>query len=140
VPNLGVITFEDQESLTIADIPGLIKGAGEGKGLGHRFLKHIERTGFLLYILDVTRTQDKDILEDYDTLNHELKTYNPALARKKKFVLLNKMDIYTDTDGLVEKIQNRLQKEGVSSLPISAKTGAGLDTLRSILKGFVFNE
>ena len=92
-PHLGVLESEGGRRLTMADIPGLIEGAGEGKGLGHRFLKHIERTRLLLYVLDLTYGPEEDLLEDFLVLRGELEEYDPALLRKEQMVALNKIDL-----------------------------------------------
>jgi GTPase len=130
IPNLGVMTLEDEGSVVIADIPGLIRGAGHGKGLGHRFLRHIERTGLLLHLLDITYRPERDMLEDYKILRDEMEEYNPALINKPELVLINKMDLYDPGLRDVTKLKNELEIIGIRCLPISAITGEGLDKLR----------
>ena len=133
VPNLGIMTFDDGRSLVIADIPGLVEGASQGRGLGHRFLKHIERTNLLLHILDITYHPDQDILEDFLTLRNEIAAYNPAMTKKPQIVLINKMDLYGPEHRNLVKLQGALKDLGVDSLAISALTGDGLEELREII-------
>lgn len=133
IPNLGVIHFDDDGSVIIADIPGLIEGASQGRGLGHRFLKHIERTNLLLHLLDITYTPDKDILDDYTTIRNEMEAYNPALCLKPQMVLINKMDLHGPEHRDLKTLQKALDSVGVKSLPISALTGEGLDDLEEII-------
>lgn len=133
VPNLGVLYFDDNHCVVLADIPGLIEGASEGKGLGHRFLKHIERTRLLVHLLDITHTPQDNILSDFLALKKEMAAYNPALAEKPQMVLINKMDLYDDRCRDVEELQEALGRLEISSLPISAMTGMGLDRFRKIL-------
>ncbi|MBN2125120.1 MAG: GTPase ObgE [Deltaproteobacteria bacterium] len=132
-PNLGVLTLDDGNTLTVADIPGLIEGAGEGRGLGHRFLRHVERTKLLLHLLDLNFEPGEDILEDYLTLRKELKDYSPLLEEKNHIVLINKIDLVTPGRREVGRVMKALEDIGVPSLPISALTGEGLDELRQIL-------
>ena len=132
-PNLGVMTFDDERSLVIADIPGLIEGASAGRGLGHRFLKHIERTKLLLHLLDATYIPDEDILGDFQSLIHEMEIYNPALVDKPKIVLINKMDIYSSKHRDIKTLRMSLEDMGIESLPISALTGVGIEELKKII-------
>jgi len=133
-PNLGVLTFGDEGSVIIADIPGLIEGASRGHGLGHRFLKHIERTELLLILLDITFLPEHDILEDFHTLREEMGAYDPRLVRKPQMVLINKMDLYGPEHRKVENLIETLEKMGLKVLPISALTGQGLDELKKTLQ------
>jgi GTP-binding protein len=132
-PNLGVITFDNEDTLTVADIPGLIDGASEGRGLGHRFLKHIERTTLLLHLIDVTHIPQHGILEDFFILTKELERYNPSITRKERIVLINKIDVHGPGGRDSRRIGRRLEDMGFESLPISALTGEGLEALREIL-------
>lgn len=132
-PNLGVMAFDYERSLIIADIPGLIEGASTGRGLGHRFLKHIERTKLLLHLLDITYQPDQDILEDFHTLRQEMEVYNPVLLEKPQMVLINKMDLYRPGRRDLRKLQMALEKVGIESLPISALTGEGLEGLKKFI-------
>ncbi|MCP4577829.1 MAG: GTPase ObgE [Deltaproteobacteria bacterium] len=133
VPNLGVMTFDDESAVVIADIPGLVEGASQGRGLGHRFLKHIERTNLLLHLLDITYQPDQDILEDFNTISGEMAAYNPALTQKPQMVLINKMDLHGPEHRDLEELQKALEGVGVASLPISALTGEGLEELKEII-------
>jgi GTP-binding protein len=139
-PNLGVITLDDEKTLTVADIPGLIEGASEGRGLGHRFLKHIERTKLLVHLIDITYIPVHDILEDFHALNMELERYKPSLNQKEQIVLINKMDLYSpeyrDIDGL-KRVFNDM---GLESLPISALTSEGIEDLKQIISRKFFHE
>jgi len=132
-PNLGVLYLRDEHSLVLADIPGLIEGAGEGKGLGHRFLKHIERTRLLIHLLDITYRPENNIIEDFFALEKEMTAYNPILTDKPHMVLINKMDLYGEHCRDVGEVQKALDKLNVISLPISALTGMGLERFRKML-------
>ncbi len=139
-PHLGVIAFEDGRTLTIADIPGVIRGASQGRGLGHRFLKHIERTGMLLHLLDVTFQPVHHILEDFEILRSELVQYNAALVQKAQLVLINKIDLDSPDRRDIGALQTALGEIGVASLPISALKGDGLETLKGILARKLLND
>lgn len=132
-PNLGVMDFDHQKRLTLADIPGLIEGASEGKGLGHRFLKHVERTKFLLHLIDCSSLPEKEPLKDFYLLQDELNNFNPGITRKEQMVLINKIDLLPDRVKAVKKIKAAFKKAGFESLAISAMTGEGLDELKDIL-------
>ncbi len=138
-PNLGVMELEDGSSLTLADLPGLIGGASGGKGLGHRFLKHIERTRFLLHLIDATHVHMGLFLKDFNLLRDELEKYNPDLIRKSMMILLNKIDLLPSRGKGIEEIQSALTGAGVKSLPISALTGEGLEDLKRILENQLLN-
>ena len=97
-PILGVVDLEDQRSFVMADIPGLIEGAGEGVGLGHDFLRHVERTKVLVHVLDIAETEGRDAVEDFETINAELAKYSEKLAKKKQIVAANKIDLLTEDD------------------------------------------
>ncbi len=122
-PNLGVVKLFDGNTFVVADIPGLIEGAHKGIGLGHNFLKHIERTRLLLYILDVSR--GKEILKDYEVLRNELKLFNPTLLEKEYFLALNKIDLIIDLEKLEDVIKYFHQKK-IEVYLISAVTGQGV--------------
>jgi GTPase len=130
-PHLGVLESEGGRRLTMADIPGLIEGAGEGRGLGHRFLKHIERTRLLLFVLDLAYTPQNDPLEDFLVLKGELDEYDPALLGKGQMVALNKIDLQDRRD--TGPVTEGLQRLGLEVFPISAMTGEGLDVLKEAL-------
>ena len=129
-PNLGVMTFPEERSLVIADIPGLIEGASQGRGLGHRFLKHIERTKLLLHLLDITYRPTEGILEDYHMIMREMEAFNPALAKKPQIVLINKIDLCGPEQRDLVRLCKALDELDVEALPISALTGEGLDDLK----------
>jgi GTPase len=131
-PHLGVLEPEAGRRLTMADIPGLIEGAGEGKGLGHRFLKHIERTRLLLFVLDLAYVPaGGDPLEDFLVLRRELEEYDPALLRKEQMVALNKIDLQSRREA--GPVTEGLQRMGLEVFGISAMTGEGLEVLKEAL-------
>jgi GTP-binding protein len=134
-PNLGVIPYDDGGILTVADIPGLIEGASRGKGLGHRFLKHIERTRILLHIIDLTRpVVENGILEDFSSLLLELGRYDSTLMEKEQVVLLNKKDVHQPgVHRDIARMRLELEGKGFESLVISALTGDGLEDLKTLL-------
>ncbi len=133
IPNLGTIIFEENPPLIIADIPGLIEGASQGRGLGHRFLRHIERTKLIIYLLDITYQPGRDILEDFHTLNDEMMSYNPELMKKPQIVLINKMDLYGSEHRNLEQMQTAFKGIGLDTLPISALKGQGLKELKRVI-------
>ena len=141
-PNLGVLSFEDEESLTVADIPGLIQGASEGRGLGHRFLKHIERTRLLLHLLDgAQQFEDGEPLEDFLAVQTELAQYSPALLERERVVLINKIDAHEPGRHRdIGVLREQLQKMGFETLVLSALTGKGIDALRALLKRKLLDE
>ena len=135
VPNLGVISFDNEKTLVMADIPGLVEGASSGRGLGDRFLRHIERTNLLLHILDITCKTGRDILEDFLMLRHEMGKFAPDLIDKPFFVAINKMDLYGPEHRNLEELREALGERGTDSFLISALTGEGLEELKeTILK------
>ncbi len=134
-PNLGVVKpVFGAEAFTVADIPGLIEGAHEGAGLGMRFLKHIERTRFLVHLIDVSALDPDNPLKDYQTINRELALYSEKLSRKPQIVVLSKMDI-TGADDAADRFQEAIAPNEV--IRISAVTGSGIDSLISTLVGFL---
>jgi len=128
-PVLGVVKIHE-ESLVVADIPGLIEGAHEGRGLGDRFLRHVERTKILLHMVDVAAIEGRDPVSDYRKLNKELKAYSKALVAKPQIVVLNKIDI-TGADANVKKFRKKFPR--VKVFPISGVTGKGVDALMEAL-------
>ncbi len=129
-PAVGVLEFPDQyERITLADIPGLIEGASENKGLGHRFLKHVERCKVLLIMLDMQGTDGREPIADYRVLQNELKLYMPGLVRKPVLVCANKMD---EPDA-AENLQALQQKVKGTIYPISCVSDEGFDTLKQAL-------
>ena len=127
IPNLGVVQLSDERSMVVADIPGIIEGAAEGHGLGHRFLKHVERTKVLLHIVEMSdfTAPDRDPLRDFDTLNKELERYTPELANKPQVVALNKIDL-TETRELAPEISEQFEQRGIELHLISAASGEGI--------------
>lgn len=126
VPNLGVVDIDDF-SFVMADIPGIIEGAHTGAGLGHEFLRHIERTRLLLHILDISGAEGRDPLEDFRVINRELKLYSPALAQRPMIVVPNKIDVLSSGEKLT-RLLNELKDE-FEIFPISAVTGEGIEKL-----------
>jgi len=139
MPNLGVMILGEDKKLTVADIPGLIEGASEGKGLGHRFLKHIERTRLLLHVMDITFSPLKSLLEDFFVVKKELEDYHIKLAEKKQMVVINKIDLYSSQHRDVREVKKALQDLGLESYPVSALTGEGLEDLKAALFRKFFN-
>ncbi len=125
-PNLGVVVVDDF-SFVVADIPGLIEGASEGLGLGHDFLRHIERTRLLLHVIDASGKEDRQPLEDFDRINRELENFNAELASRPQIVALNKID-ETDPDQLDHLIAY-FSELGLPVFPICAPIGEGVDSL-----------
>ena len=123
-PNLGVVNMGDG-SFVIADIPGIIEGASEGVGLGHDFLRHVERTRVLLHFVDVSGCEGRNPLEDFDTINSELEKYSPRLAEKPQIVVANKMDIPTFFDNF-EEFKRELEGRGYKVFGISGATKQGV--------------
>jgi len=139
VPNLGVMSLGEGKNLTVADIPGLIEGASEGKGLGHRFLKHIERTNLLLHVMDITFSPAQTLLEDFFVVRTELEDYHVNVAGKDQIVVINKIDLYSPQHRDVREVQKALKNLGIESYPVSALTGEGLEDLKTALCGKFFN-
>ena len=128
-PNLGVVDTENG-GFVIADIPGLIEGASEGVGLGHEFLRHIERTRVLVHIVDAASTEGRDPVDDIRKINHELEAYNPEIASRPQIIAANKIDCIFDQDkDPVERLKKEFEPQGIKVYPISAVTGQGLKEL-----------
>ncbi|NLY44871.1 MAG: GTPase ObgE [Tissierella sp.] len=128
-PNLGVVRIADEKSFVLADIPGLIEGASEGIGLGHEFLRHIERTRVLVHVLDASGVEGRDPVEDFYTINEELFQYNERLRDKPQIIVANKMDISGSEEGL-EKIKAEFEPQGIQIFQTSAATSAGINDLK----------
>ncbi|OPY57787.1 MAG: GTPase ObgE [Pelotomaculum sp. PtaU1.Bin035] len=126
-PNLGVVRLEGGSSFVVADIPGLIEGAHTGTGLGHEFLRHVERTRLLVHVLDIAGSEGRDPLDDFKVTNRELSLYNPVIGEKPQIIAANKMDL----SGAEENLARLKQVFGdhFEIFPISAATGCGLDSL-----------
>lgn len=129
-PNLGVVDLNDGSGFVMADIPGLIEGASDGIGLGIDFLRHIERTRLLLHVIDMSGMEGRDPVEDFDTINNELKEYDPKLLERQQVIVANKMDL-PDSHENLNKFKEELAKRGLDYklYEISAATRQGIDTL-----------
>lgn len=127
-PNLGVVKTEFGDSFVMADIPGIIEGASEGVGLGLRFLRHIERTRLLLHIIDVSGSEGRKPVEDFETINKELKKYSQKLSERKQIIVANKADAMQDED-LYKELENLAKEKNIEIFKISAVTGEGLKEL-----------
>jgi len=123
-PNLGVVKLIEGDTFVVADIPGLIEGAHKGVGLGHDFLKHIERTRLLLYLLDLSK--EKEVVKDYEVLKKELELFNPELLKKEYFIALNKVDLFPDREFLKDIIKLFSEEDRKRIYAISAVTGEGV--------------
>ena len=135
-PNLGVVDLGAGNSFVMADIPGIIEGASEGIGLGHEFLKHVERTRLLIHVVDASGIEGRNPIEDFDKINDEIKKYNPELAKKKQIVAANKKDIVFDESiyaGFCSEMKNR----GYEVFEISAATKDGVDSLLKYASGLL---
>lgn len=128
VPNLGVVRIDQGKSFVIADIPGLIEGASEGVGLGHEFLRHVERTKLLVHVVDVSEIEGRNAIEDFEIINKELLRYNELLASRPQIVAANKMDI-PGTEEKYASFKAELEKRGYKVFGISAATSKGLKEL-----------
>jgi GTP-binding protein len=127
-PNLGVVSMTDDRSFVVADVPGLIEGAHTGQGLGHQFLRHIERTKVLIHLVDVSGASGRDPVADFETIIEELRLFDPAVAAKPQIVAANKMDALDDPDRL-KALERRVKKARLPFFRISAVTGQGIDAL-----------
>ncbi|MBR4816504.1 MAG: GTPase ObgE [Lachnospiraceae bacterium] len=130
-PNLGVVDLEGGKGFIIADIPGLIEGAAEGVGLGHQFLKHIERTKVIIHIVDAASVEGRDAVDDINKINLELEKYNPELLKKPQIIAANKMDVLygEEKDEAVKKLTDAFSDQGIKVMPISAVSGEGVKEL-----------
>jgi GTP-binding protein len=128
VPHLGVVRYGKLETFVIADIPGLIKGAHEGMGMGTRFLRHIERTSVLLHILDISHESHSDAWHDFETVNRELTLFSPSLIEKQQVVAINKIDLPITRDR-IKKEFDIFKRNGIKVLAFSAITGEGIDSV-----------
>lgn len=143
-PNLGVVAYGEDKSYVVADIPGLIKGASEGVGLGIQFLKHIERTRLFVHVIDISGLSGRDPIEDYKDINQELVNYDEKfsvaepLADRKQIVVLNKSDVVGKTE--LSQIQKKFLDIGVESMVISAATGLKLKTLIYKIGDIIFKK
>ena len=127
-PVLGVVSLPGERSFVMADIPGLIEGASEGVGLGHNFLRHVERTNILIHVLDVSGMEGRDPKEDFDAINEELKKYSEKLSRKMQVVALNKIDLVQDEE-TIPNVRKYFEDKGYEVYCINALSGEGLPEL-----------
>lgn len=129
-PNLGVVDIPGAKGFVIADIPGLIEGASEGVGLGHEFLRHIERTKLIIHVVDAAGTEGRDPMEDIYKINAELEAYNPEIAARPQIIAANKIDaVYSEGEDPVERLKKEFEPKGMKVFPISGVTGEGIKEL-----------
>ncbi len=130
-PNLGVVDLEGCDGFVIADIPGLIEGASDGVGLGHEFLRHIERTRVLIHMVDAASTEGRDPIQDIFAINKELKAYNPEIAARPQVIAANKIDCFygDDREQVLTRLKEQFEPEGIKVFPISAVSGEGVKEL-----------
>ena len=129
-PNLGVVDLEGAKGFVIADIPGLIEGASEGVGLGHEFLRHVERTKLMIHVVDAAGTEGRDPVDDIYKINAELKAYNEEIASRPQVIAANKIDlIYSEDEDPIERLRSEFEPQGIKVFPISGVTGEGLSDL-----------
>lgn len=127
-PNLGVVKSDYGDSFVIADIPGIIEGASQGVGLGIQFLRHVERTRLLLHVIDVSGSEGRNPVEDFNTINEELKSYSEKLAGRKQIIVANKIDVMQD-ETLYKELEKMAKKNNIEIYKISAATGEGIKEL-----------
>jgi GTPase len=135
VPHLGVVALPDYRSFVIADIPGLIEGAHRGQGLGHHFLKHVERTKILVHVIDLSQTE-RDPVEDYKTIMRELELFDSALAARRQLVVGSKIDVLADPERL-DRLKKMCARKRLRFHEISAVTGVGIPELIQLLASFL---
>ena len=130
-PNLGVVDLDGSHGFVMADIPGLIEGASEGVGLGHEFLRHIERTRVLVHLVDAAGSEGRDPIEDIKAINSELYAYSPEIASRPQIIAANKLDLMPkeEADEITAKLRKEFEKDGIEVYPISAATGSGVKEL-----------
>ncbi|MCI8894344.1 MAG: GTPase ObgE [Lachnospiraceae bacterium] len=129
-PNLGVVDLSEGQGFVIADIPGLIEGASQGVGLGHEFLKHIERTKVMIHMVDAASVEGRDPVADIYAINKELQAYNPKLLDKPQVIAANKIDaIYEEAQSFIPKLKEEFEPQGIRVFPISAVSGQNLKEL-----------
>lgn len=135
-PNLGVVDLDGGDGFVIADIPGLIEGASEGVGLGHEFLRHIERTKVMIHMVDAASTEGRDPLEDIKVINAELESYNAELANRPQVIAANKIDVFYGEEGeeVLQRLKEEFEPKGIKVFPISAVSGKGVRELLYYVK------
>lgn len=135
-PNLGVVDLDGTDGFVIADIPGLIEGASQGIGLGHEFLKHIERTKVIIHMVDAAASEGRDPVEDIQIINQELKAYNPELLTRPQVIAANKVDIFfgDEMEHAISALKKKFEPDGILVFPISAVSGQGVRELLYYVK------
>lgn len=129
-PNLGVVDLDGAKGFVMADIPGLIEGASEGVGLGHEFLRHIERTKMMIHVVDAAGSEGRDPVDDIYKINAELENYNPEIAKRPQVIAANKTDlIYGDENETIDRLKAEFEPKGIRVFPISGVSGAGISDL-----------
>ena len=129
-PNLGVVDLDGAKGFVMADIPGLIEGASEGVGLGHEFLRHIERTKLMIHVVDAAGSEGRDPIDDIYKINSELEAYNADIAKRPQVIAANKTDlIYEDGEDPVSRLKDEFEPKGIRVFPISGVTGKGVSDL-----------
>lgn len=129
-PNLGVVDLPNGKGFVMADIPGLIEGASEGIGLGHEFLRHIERTKMMIHVVDAAGIEGRNPIEDIYKINAELEAYNPEIAKRPQVIAANKTDlIYSEDEDPVELLKAEFEPKGIKVFPISGVSGKGIQEL-----------
>ena len=129
-PNLGVVDLDHGKGFVMADIPGLIEGASEGIGLGHEFLRHVERTKLMIHVVDAAGVEGRDPVDDIYKINQELEKYNPKIAARPQVIAANKTDlIYSEDEDPVERLKAEFEPKGIKIFPISGATGKGISEL-----------
>ena len=135
-PNLGVVALGEARGFVIADIPGLIEGASEGVGLGHEFLRHIERTKMMIHVVDAAGSEGRDPVEDVYKINQELEAYNPDIASRPQVIAANKTDlIYEGDESPVDRLKKEFEPKGIKVFPISGVSGQGMKELLYYVSG-----
>ena len=133
-PSLGVVSYKDFRSFVMADIPGIIEGAHSGAGLGHRFLKHLERSGMLVHLIDISGIPEGNPFEDFDSVNRELTLFSEELGGKPQIVAITKIDL-TSTRENLQNASEWFANRGIQVFPISSATGEGIDKLLDAIAG-----
>lgn len=138
-PNLGVVDLDGTDGFVIADIPGLIEGASEGIGLGHQFLKHIERTRVMIHMVDAASTEGRDPIQDIHIINEELRAYSEEVASRPQVIAANKTDCFygNEEETVVTLLKEEFEPQGIRVFPISAVTGQGVKKLLYHVKGML---
>ena len=128
-PNLGVVSMGEGRGFLAADIPGLIEGASEGQGLGHDFLRHVDRCRLLLHVVDIAGTDGRDPVEDIEKINYELSRYSEELSRRPQIIVANKIDSVLEEEEIYINFKNYVESRGLTTVYVSAVTGEGLEEL-----------